>query len=80
MTANPCWCCGHECMFCPADEKHKECAYIFSVNGMHWCPLCKYTGCDWCCGCPGCQASKRGGWSPKGTQVNHDGTEIREKA
>lgn len=59
-----CWCCGQECMFCFPDDLSCD---------RHWCAECKYSGCDWCCGCPECQKHKRGGWSPKGVQVCHGG-------
>jgi hypothetical protein len=55
-------------MFCGGESHWEE---------LHWCPMCKYSGCDWCCGCPGCHENSRGGWSPEGKQVNHDG--IRER-
>ena len=63
-----CWCCGNECMFCSETE---------SCGGggtdSHWCAMCKFSGCDWCCGCPECHEKKRGGWSPAGVQVRHGG-------
>lgn len=60
-----CWCCGQECMFCIPEEGCRE--------TLHWCTWCKYSGCEWCCGCPECSKNKRGGWSPEGIQVRHGG-------
>lgn len=65
-------------MFCPPEEKTGECADVFSMEDYHWCAYCKFGGCDWCCGCPECNQNKRGGWSPRGTQVNHDGIRSRK--
>lgn len=56
-------------MFC--DPENPEAFHCLERN--HWCPLCKITGCEWCCGCPECHKSKRGGWSPEGIQVRHGG-------
>lgn len=76
---NPCWCCGHECMFCEPGTASPPCCGSGEIPYVHWCALCKISGCDWCCGCPGCHGNGRGGWSPAGIQFNHDGTGTREK-
>lgn len=66
-------------MFCGETE---ECGadndFSDSGKGPHWCPYCKFSGCEWCCGCNACHMSKRGGWSPPGRQLNHDGIKVRE--
>jgi len=69
-----CWCCGQECMFC---ENEEPCCSFPGGTPGHWCAECKFAACEWCCGCSECRANSRGGWSPKGTQRNHDG--IRER-
>lgn len=68
-----CWCCGQECMFCTPEENVCEGNLHGDIPGVHWCTWCKFSGCDWCCGCPECQQHQRGGWSPSGVQVRHGG-------
>jgi hypothetical protein len=71
-----CWCCGQECMFCGGNDTD-GCCTTEDGRARHWCTNCKFGGCEWCCGCSGCHVGRRGGWSPEGIQVNHDG--IRER-
>lgn len=37
--------------------------------------MCKFAGCEDCCGCPDCQENKRGGWHPAGVTpwIGHGG-------
>jgi hypothetical protein len=70
-----CWCCGQECMFCDGTD---DCTTVVAPPyNIHWCSMCKYGGCEWCCGCTDCHEKGKGGWSPGGMQVNHDG--VRER-
>lgn len=70
-----CWCCGQECMFCTPEENACAGNLHGDIPGRHWCAECKFSGCDWCCGCPECQEQKRGGWTPadSGVQIRHGG-------
>jgi hypothetical protein len=43
-------------MFCEPDQP--DCK-------QHWCPECKYIGCDMCCGCGECLKLGRAGFTPK---------------
>jgi len=65
-----CWCCGQECMWCDP-ENPADC------GELHWCAECKIAGCEWCCGCSECTRLHRGGWSPEGIQIRHDGARDR---
>lgn len=51
-VSNPCWCCGQECMFClPGEQLPEEEHVCYSERQqkfIHWCSLCKYTGCPQC--------------------------------
>jgi hypothetical protein len=62
QVSNSCWCCGQECMFCYPDNM---CSPVTdSLYPQHWCSRCKYSGCEYCCGCDECRAVGRAGWSP----------------
>jgi hypothetical protein len=65
-VSNPCWCCGQECMFCDPGETVTELDHMLShCERLHWCSECKFSGCEYCCGCDECRILKRAGWSPR---------------
>lgn len=45
-VANPCWCCGRECMFCDPEDPQDEKEHL--VERHHWCAECKFVGCENC--------------------------------
>jgi hypothetical protein len=73
---NPCWCCGRGCMFCEPDNL---CEPSDGFYPRHWCSECKYSGCEYCCGCNECRELGRAGWFPRGLPLQERIPHIREK-